>query len=201
MGNFRLKIVLTVIMLVFSIIPAVIVGTIGTFSIMDYERSVKENTLQRVSESKSAAVKQLFNGYLTVVRAAAKSETAIDSAYGMGSASGMLAATVSANPDFLDMMILDASGTVIEAVNGTAGGVFENLPMNDQGVINMPSVSEMLTWTNYGDAIFVADAIPSETATGEAGYVAAIVSAGEGSGLMNTLNGRFDGLSGGKGGR
>ncbi len=197
MGNFRLKIVLTVIMLVFSIIPAVIVGTIGTFSIMDYERSVKENTLQRVSESKSAAVKQLFNGYLTVVRAAAKSETAIDSAYGMGSASGMLAATVSANPDFLDMMILDASGTVIEAVNGTAGGVFENLPMNDQGVINMPSVSEMLTWTNYGDAIFVADAIPSETATGEAGYVAAIVSAGEGSGLMNALNGRFDGLSGG----
>lgn len=197
MGNFRLKIVLTVIMLVFSIIPAVIVGTIGTFSIMNYERSVKENTLQRVSESKSAAVKQLFNGYLTVVRAAAKSQTAIDSAYGMGSASGMLAATVSANPDFLDMMILDASGTVIEAVNGTAGGVFENLPMNDQGVINMPSVSEMLTWTNYGDAIFVADAIPSETATGEAGYVAAIVSAGEGSGLMNTLNGRFDGLSGG----
>ena len=197
MGNFKLKIVLTVIMLVFSIIPAVIVGAIGTFSIMGYERSVKENTLQRVSESKSAAVKQLFNGYLTVVKAAAKSETAIDSAYGMGSASGMLAATVSANPDFLDMMILDASGTVIEAVNGTAGGVFENLPMNDQGVINMPSVSEMLTWTNYGDAIFVADAIPSETATGEAGYVAAIVSVGEGSGLMNTLNGRFDGLSGG----
>ncbi len=197
MGNFKLKIVLTVIMLVFSIIPAVIVGAIGSFSIMGYERSVKENTLQRVSESKSAAVKQLFNGYLTVVKAAAKSETAIDSAYGMGSASGMLAATVSANPDFLDMMILDAGGTVIEAVNGTAGGVFENLPMNDQGVINMPSVSEMLTWTSYGDAIFVADAIPSETATGEAGYVVAIVSAGEGSGLMNTLNGRFDGLSGG----
>ena len=197
MGNFKLKIVLTVIMLVFSIIPAVIVGTIGTFSIMGYERSVKENTLQRVSESKSAAVKQLFNGYLTVVRAAAKSETAVDSAYGTGSASGMLAATVSANPDFLDMMILDASGTVIEAVNGTTGGVFENLPMNDQGVINMPSVSEMLTWTNYGDAIFVADAIPSDTATGEAGYVAAIVSVGEGSGLMNTLNGRFDGLNGG----
>ena len=197
MGNFKLKIVLTVIMLVFSIIPAVIVGAIGSFSIMGYERSVKENTLQRVSESKSAAVKQLFNGYLTVVKAAAKSETAIDSAYGMGSASGMLAATVSANTDFLDMMILDAGGTVIEAVNGTAGGVFENLPMNDQGVINMPSVSEMLTWTSYGDAIFVADAIPSETATGEAGYVVAIVSAGEGSGLMNTLNGRFDGLSGG----
>lgn len=197
MGNFKLKIVLTVIMLVFSIIPAVVVGTIGTFSIMGYERSVKENTLQRVSESKSAAVKQLFNGYLSVVRATAKSETAVEAANGGGSAAGMLSAAVSANPDFLDMMILDAGGTVVEAVNGTAGGVFENLPMNDQGVINMPSVSEMLTWTSYGDAIFVADAIPSDTATGEAGYVAAIVSVGEGSGLMNTLNARFDGLTGG----
>lgn len=197
MGNFKLKIVLTVIMLVFSIIPAVVVGAIGTFSIMGYERSVKENTLQRVSESKSAAVKQLFNGYLSVVRATAKSETAVEAANGGGSAAGMLSAAVSANPDFLDMMILDAGGTVVEAVNGTAGGVFENLPMNDQGVINMPSVSEMLTWTSYGDAIFVADAIPSDTATGEAGYVAAIVSVGEGSGLMNTLNARFDGLTGG----
>lgn len=197
MGNFKLKIVLTVIMLVFSIIPAVVVGAIGTFSIMGYERSVKENTLQRVSESKSAAVKQLFNGYLSVVRATAKSETAVEAANGGGSAAGMLSAAVSANPDFLDMMILDAGGTVVEAVNGSAGGVFENLPMNDQGVINMPSVSEMLTWTSYGDAIFVADAIPSDTATGEAGYVAAIVSVGEGSGLMNTLNARFDGLIGG----
>lgn len=197
MGNFKLKIVLTVIMLVFSIIPAVVVGAIGTFSIMGYERSVKENTLQRVSESKSAAVKQLFNGYLSVVRATAKSETAVEAANGGGSAAGMLSAAVSANPDFLDMMILDAGGTVVEAVNGSAGGVFENLPMNDQGVINMPSVSEMLTWTSYGDAIFVADAIPSDTATGEAGYVAAIVSVGEGSGLMNTLNARFDGLTGG----
>lgn len=197
MSNFKLKIVLTVIMLVFSIIPAVIVGTIGTFSIMGYERSVKENTLQRVSESKSAAVKQLFNGYISVVRAAAKSENAAKSANGSGSAAGTLSAAVSANPDFLDMMVLGADGTVIEAVNGAAGGVFENLPMNDQGVINMPSVSEMLTWTSYGDAIFVADAIPSDTASGEAGYVAAIVSVGEGSGIANTLNARYDGLIGG----
>lgn len=197
MGNFKLKIVLTVIMLVFSIIPAAIVGAIGTFSITSYETAVKDNTLQHVSESKSAAVKQLFNGYLTVVKAAAKSGSAMDSVQGTGSSSGLLAAAVNANPDFLDMMILDAGGTIIEAVNSTVGGVFENLPMNDQGVINMPVVSEMLTWTSYGDAVFVADPILSETATGEAGYVVAIVSVGEGSNLMNALNGSFGTLNGG----
>lgn len=94
------------------------------------------------------------------------------------------------------MMILDDSGTVIEAVNGSEGGVFENLPMNDQGVINMPSVSEMLNWTSYGDAIFVADPIPSDNASGEAGYVVAIVSAGPDSAVMKALSGQFVNLSG-----
>ena len=39
MGNLKLKIVLTAVMLVFAIVPAVIVGAIGTFSVMGYERS------------------------------------------------------------------------------------------------------------------------------------------------------------------
>ena len=114
----------------------------------------------------------------------------------MGSADAELEAAVAADPDILDMMILDDSGTVIEAVNGSEGGVFENLPMNDQGVINMPSVSEMLNWTSYGDAIFVADPIPSDNASGEAGYVVAIVSAGPDSAVMKALSGQFVNLSG-----
>ena len=64
MGNFKLKYVLTAIMLVFAILPAVIVGTIGTFSVISYERSSKENTLQQVSESKSAGIKQVFSSLL-----------------------------------------------------------------------------------------------------------------------------------------
>lgn len=41
MGNLKLKIVLTAVMLVFAIVPAVIVGAIGTFSVMGYERSAR----------------------------------------------------------------------------------------------------------------------------------------------------------------
>lgn len=196
MGNLKLKIVLTAVMLVFAIVPAVIVGAIGTFSVMGYERSAKENTLQQVGESKSAGIKQAFKSYSSIVGAIAKSEAAVDVAHGMGSADTELEAAVAADPDILDMMILDDSGTVIEAVNGSEGGVFENLPMNDQGVINMPSVSEMLNWTSYGDAIFVADPIPSDNASGEAGYVVAIVSAGPDSAVMKALSGQFVNLSG-----
>ena len=196
MGNLKLKIVLTAVMLVFAIVPAVIVGAIGTFSVMGYERSANENTLQQVGESKSAGIKQAFKSYSSIVGAIAKSEAAVDVAHGMGSADAELEAAVAADPDILDMMILDDSGTVIEAVNGSEGGVFENLPMNDQGVINMPSVSEMLNWTSYGDAIFVADPIPSDNASGEAGYVVAIVSAGPDSAVMKALSGQFVNLSG-----
>ena len=196
MGNLKLKIVLTAVMLVFAIVPAVIVGAIGTISVMGYERSAKDNTLQQVGESKSAGIKQAFKSYSSIVGAIAKSEAAVDVAHGMGSADAELEAAVAADPDILDMMILDDSGTVIEAVNGSEGGVFENLPMNDQGVINMPSVSEMLNWTSYGDAIFVADPIPSDNASGEAGYVVAIVSAGPDSAVMKALSGQFVNLSG-----
>lgn len=196
MGNLKLKIMLTAVMLVFAIVPAVIVGAIGTFSVMGYERPAKENTLQQVGESKSAGIKQAFKSYSSIVGAIAKSEAAVDVAHGMGSADAELEAAVAADPDILDMMILDDSGTVIEAVNGSEGGVFENLPMNDQGVINMPSVSEMLNWTSYGDAIFVADPIPSDNASGEAGYVVAIVSAGPDSAVMKALSGQFVNLSG-----
>lgn len=149
-----------------------------------------------MGESKSAGIKQAFKSYSSIVGAIAKSEAAVDVAHGMGSADAELEAAVAADPDILDMMILDDSGTVIEAVNGSEGGVFENLPMNDQGVINMPSVSEMLNWTSYGDAIFVADPIPSDNASGEAGYVVAIVSAGPDSAVMKALSGQFVNLSG-----
>ena len=47
MGNLKLKIVLTAVMLVFAIVPAVIVGAIGTFSVMGYERSAKERSEER----------------------------------------------------------------------------------------------------------------------------------------------------------
>lgn len=71
MGNLKLKIVLTAVMLVFAIVPAVIVGAIGTFSVMGYERSAKDNTLQQVGESKSAGIKQAFKSYSSIVGALA----------------------------------------------------------------------------------------------------------------------------------
>ena len=194
MGNFRLKIVLTVVMLIFAIVPAAIVGTVGTFSIVNYESSVKENTLKLVSESKSAGVTQLFSSYTSTVSAVSHTVAAIDAAKGSGSAGNIMSAAVSSDADMLDMLILDKNGTVIEAVNSSTGGVFENLPKNDQGVINMSSVSPVLSWTGYGeqqtDAIYVSSPITDEeAASGVVGYVAAIYSASPESMLVRSVSG------------
>ena len=86
MGNFRLKIVLTVIMLVFSILPAVIVGTVGTFSVMNYESSAKQNTLRQVAEAKSAGINELFTHYINSVTASSKLVAVEDGVTGDGSA-------------------------------------------------------------------------------------------------------------------
>ena len=197
MGNFRLKIVLTVVMLIFAIVPAAIVGTVGTFSIVGYESSVKENTLKLVSESKSAGITQLFSSYTSTVSGVSRTMAAIDAAKGSGSADNILAAAVSSDTDMLDMLILDKNGTVVAAVNGSTGGVFENLPKNDQGVINMSSVSPVLSWTGYGeqqtDAIYVSSPITDEeAASGVVGYVAAIYSVSPESALIRSVSGSID---------
>ena len=113
MGNFRLKIVLTVIMLVFSILPAVIVGAVGTFSVMGYESSVKQNTLRQVAEAKSAGIAELFSHYITGVTASSKVEAVIDGVNGDGSADELLSAIKSADSDIIDVLILSGDGTVV----------------------------------------------------------------------------------------
>lgn len=201
MGNFRLKIVLTAIMLIFAILPSVVIGAIGTVSIMGYERTAKENTLRLVSESKSAGITQLFSSYISNVNAVAGTDKVRSAAAGSGNADSLLAAMAAADPDVLDVLILDEKGTVVASVNGSTGGVFENLPENGD-VINMPSVSGILSWTGYGeqntDAFFVSSAIVDEDAnSGVIGYVAEILSVGPESGMVRTLSGQFDGMDNG----
>ncbi|MBQ4165559.1 MAG: hypothetical protein IJD85_04470, partial [Oscillospiraceae bacterium] len=61
MNNAKLKVVLTTILLVFAIVPALIVGVVGTLSISGYESYIKTDTLSAVAKSKSVALDQLFS--------------------------------------------------------------------------------------------------------------------------------------------
>lgn len=196
MGNFRLKIVLTVIMLVFSILPAVIVGAVGTFSVMGYESSVKQNTLRQVAEAKSAGIAELFSHYITGVAASSKVEAVIDGVNGGGSADELLSAIKSADSDIIDVLILSGDGTVVASVSGNSGGLFENLPEN--GVADLKNASSVLSWTGYSeqqlDAVYFSSKIEDDSKNIIGAFVE-IVSVAPESGMQKAITGQFGDLS------
>lgn len=196
MGNFRLKIVLTVIMLVFSILPAVIVGAVGTFSVMGYENSVKQNTLRQVAEAKSAGIAELFSHYITGVTASSKVEAVIDGVNGGGSADELLSAIKSADSDIIDVLILSGDGTVVASVSGNSGGLFENLPEN--GVADLKNASSVLSWTGYSeqqlDAVYFSSKIEDDSKN-IIGALVEIVSVAPESGMQKAIAGQFGDLS------
>ena len=199
MGNFRLKIVLTVIMLVFSILPAVIVGAVGTFSVIGYEGSAKQNTLKQVSESKAAGIGQLFNYYTNNVNAASKTEAAISGVDGDGSADSLLNAITASDSDIIDALVLRDDGTVVASVNGLSGGMFENLPEN--GIADMQNVSSVLSWTGYAeqqvDAIYVSAPIKDDNSN-VIGSMVEIISIAPGSGIQKAIDGQYGDLANGR---
>ena len=200
MGNFRLKLVLTVIMLVFSILPAAIVGAVGTASVISYESAAKRNTLRQVSESKSAGINQLFTTYMSNVKAAANVADVQSAAEGNGSADSVLSAMAAADPDILDVLILDEKGTVVASVNGTTGGMFENLSEAD-GRVDMQPVSPVLSWTGYSeqqtDAIYVSSSIKDDNSN-DIGFFVEIISVGPESGIIKALAGQYGDLKNGR---
>ena len=191
MGNAKLKVVLTVIMLAFAIIPALVVGTVGTFSVMGFENSAKMDTLSTVSLSKSAAIEELFSGYVADITALSKMEVAVEAAGGGDDADGIISAMAANNPDYIDVLIIDAKGTVLTSAKGISGGNFEHF--NADG---MPAVSDVKTWENYNkaDALFISKEIyadPDAKTGGKLGYACAVVSLAPESGVVKALQGSF----------
>ncbi len=187
MNNAKLKVVLTAILLVFAIVPALIVGVVGTFSLSGYEASAKTDTLTAVSKSKSVALDQLFSYYTGTVGTLSKSEIIIEAATGDGSkAASALKSAVKADADFIDVLIVDIEGDIVASANGNTGLKFEHF--SETG---LSTVSGILTWNNYNgvDAFYVAKEIYEETA--KRGYAVAIISVAPESNVAVALSGTF----------
>ena len=189
MSNAKLKVVLTAILLVFAIVPALIVGAVGTFSLMGYESAAKKDTLAVVSKSKAVALDQLFTHYKGSVSAAAKSMKVIDAAKGGdASANSILKSMKDANPDMIDVVIIDDNGTVIDSAQGIKND-FEHFVKNQ-----IPQVSSVLNWQVYGtDAFYVSKEIftDPDAKTQMLGYLCAIISVGPESGISKATAGTF----------
>lgn len=189
MGNAKLKVVLTVILLVFAILPALIVGVVGTFSTIGYESDAKTDTLQAVSRSKSVALDHLFSGYTGTVTNLAKSEFVIDAASGKGDIGNVLKAYTDANADFIDLMILGTNGDIIASAAGNKNSKFDHY--SDA----LSPVSGLLKWSSYGnvDAFYVSKEIYEDPmgGVGALGHVVAVVSVGADSNIAKALSGNF----------
>ncbi len=193
MANAKLKVVLTAILLVFAIVPALIVGVVGTFSIIGYESSAKTDTLAVVARSKSVALDQLFSYYTANVSTIAKSEFTIDAVKDGDKDIPVLDAFADADADIIDILAINLEGDIIASANGNSALKFDHFDDN------LSPVSGILKWESYGnaDAFYVAKEIyeNANAMTGKLGYAVAVISVGADSSLAKALGGEF--LSGG----
>lgn len=191
MSNAKLKVVLTAVLLLFAIVPALIVGAAGTFSIMGYEKDAKENTVKTISLSKSAAVDQLFEGYISDINTLSKLDAVVEAASSKDGSADDIIKAYSSGTDIIDTLIIDANGTIIASASGKTGSTFQNFNAE-----NMPAVSALLSWENYdqSDAFFVSKEIyaqPDTRTGGKLGYVCSVISVAPESGIVKALAGTF----------
>lgn len=192
MSNAKLRSLLTGVLVIFAIVPALIVGAIGTFRIIGFENDTKGNTLEVVSLSKSAAVDELFSSYVADVTTISKLSAVGDAAKNGGDgADSIVKAFTEKSDDILDTLILDQNGTVIAAAKGNKGKTFEHFDSD-----GMDAVSTILSWENYGkaDAFYVSREIysdPDSKTGGKIGYVCMVISLAEDSGIAKALKGTY----------
>ncbi|MFN2887205.1 hypothetical protein ACKUEM_26260, partial [Escherichia coli] len=77
MRKSTLKFALIGILLIFAIAPVLILGVVGTFSIIGYSNDVRMNELSTVSMSKAGAVETIMSGYIADATALSKMDTVV----------------------------------------------------------------------------------------------------------------------------
>lgn len=191
MKKSSLKFGLIGVLIVFAVIPVLILGVVGTFSIINYTNDVRMGELSDVSLSKSGVINTVFESYQSEATALSKMSNVISSAKNSNyDAMYELKAVSDKSADIYDALVLDKNGTVVASSMNVETGTFENFNAD-----NMPAVSGILSWEKYGfDAFFVSHEIyadPDNKTGGLLGYVCLIVSPEENSSLMAAVSGTY----------
>ncbi len=190
-SNAKLKVVMTTILVMFAVIPAVIIGIVGTFAISGFEGNAKRDTLSTVSLSKSSALELLFEDYIATTTSLAKMDVVVGTAdLGGDTANSTLKAYANSDKDIIDILIIDDNGTVVASASGSSSGSFEHFNAE-----NMPQVSTVMTWESYKtDAFFISKEIyedPDNKTGAKLGYVCTVVSIGADSGIVKAMGGVY----------
>lgn len=158
MKKSTLKFALIATLLVFAIVPAVILGAIGTITITNYGSSIQQEELEKVSLSKTAALDMVFSGYVADASALSRNKNVVEIANGNSTDKKELQA-IAQGADILDVLVLNSTGAVVQSVKGVQKGNFEHF--TEDGTL--PGVSGLVSWESYGkDAIFISSPIYSD---------------------------------------
>lgn len=191
MRKSTLKFALIGILLVFAIAPVLILGVVGTFSIIGYSNDVRMNELSTVSLSKAGAVETIMSGYIADATALSKMDTVVQNAKNNDRvALDTINSFTDNKADIYDTLIVDTNGNVLISSKNIEQGSFEHF--NADG---MPVVSGLVSWEKYGfDAMYVCREIyanPDNKTGGKLGYVCLIISPESDSMLMKALSGTY----------
>lgn len=191
MRKSTLKFALIGILLVFAIAPVLILGVVGTFSIIGYSNDVRMNELSTVSLSKAGAVETIMSGYIADATALSKMDTVVQNAKNNDHvALDTINSFTDNKADIYDTLIVDTNGNVLISSKNIEQGSFEHF--NADG---MPVVSGLVSWEKYGfDAMYVCREIyanPDNKTGGKLGYVCLIISPESDSMLMKALSGTY----------
>lgn len=191
MRKSTLKFALIGILLIFAIAPVLILGAVGTFSIIGYSNDVRMNELSTVSQSKAGSISTLMSDYVADATALSKMTTVVQNAKSNdGVAWDTINAFTENNPDIYDTLIVDTNGNVLISSKAVETGSFEHF--NADG---MPMISGLVTWEKYGfDAMYISREIyadPDNKTGGKLGYLCLVISPEADSTLMKALSGNF----------
>ncbi|MDE7362781.1 MAG: diguanylate cyclase [Oscillospiraceae bacterium] len=191
MRKSTLKFALIGVLLIFAIAPVLVLGVVGTFSIIGYSNDVRMNELSTVSASKAASIETIMSGFVADATALSKMDTVVQNAKSNdGAAKDTINSFTDNNSDIYDTLIVDTNGNVLASSRNVEQGSFEHF--NADG---MPVVSELVWWEKYQfDAMYICREIyadPDNKTGGKLGYLCLIISPQFDSTLMRALSGTY----------
>lgn len=192
MKKSTLKIALIAALVVFAIVPAIILGAVGTFTIAKYGSDIQHEELEKVSLSRATALDMVFSGYMADASALSMNANIIKTINGGAAGDAEIKAIAGGSSDILDILIVSSTGTVLQSVSGKQKSSFEHF--TEDGTL--PSVSGLVSWESYGkDAVFVSSPIyanPDDRTGGMLGYVIVVADVTNAeAGIGKALSGKY----------
>lgn len=185
MKKSTMKYGLIVVLAIFALVPAIILGVVGTLSYSGFSNDVKQEEFNAVTMSKAGTVGTVFAGYLGDAAMLSKLDAVVEAAKtGGDGASAIMKNYAESNPDVADAIVLNSSGTVVTSAAGAVNGTFEHFDK-----ISASEVSTLLSWDKYqSDGFFVSREINSGSVVG---YVCLVIVPSSDSALSQALAGAY----------